>query len=130
MERTLKSAQGFTMVAVIFLIVVLGSALGFMLRMLSNSTEIRNIDLLSVRAEQAAWAGIDWGIYQITEATSCVGSSAVSVAAYSDYSITVECTLTTYSGDIDIYHLSATAEYGTFAEPEYVWRKFEVSVEP
>ena len=130
MERALKAERGFTMVAVIFLIVVLGSALGFMLRMLAGSVAIRNADLLSARAEQAAWAGIDWGVYQVVENDSCISSTAVSVTAYDEYSITVTCSAQNYSGDISIYQLTAIAEYGTFAEPEYVWRKFEVSVEP
>jgi MSHA biogenesis protein MshP len=62
--NALRRSRGFTIVAAIFLLVVL-SALGAAIVIISTSQQIGSaLDVQGTRAYQAARAGIEWGLYQ------------------------------------------------------------------
>jgi MSHA biogenesis protein MshP len=66
MSHPLIRSRGFAIVSAIFILVVL-AVLGAAMVTISTSQQIGSAqDLQSTRAYQAARAGIDWGLYQIT----------------------------------------------------------------
>ena len=127
--------QGVALVAVIFLIVVIGAALLVMARLSVQSNAQVTQSLLQARARQAAHAGIEWGVQTLQEMTnpdcSAFGGT-VNVPAYSNYTVTVTCSVSTYNftQQIQLFRLNATAELGSSAsDADYVWTTLDTVVE-
>lgn len=125
--------RGVALVAVIFLIVVIGAALTVMARLSTQSNAQINQSLVQARARQAAGAGIEWAIQRLVEdASACASSTTVSIPAYSDYTVAVTCTSGGYNRPnqrITLYRLTAQAEVGTADSPEHGWARLEASIE-
>jgi hypothetical protein len=67
-----KSQQGSMLVIAIFIIVVLGILLSALASILSSSQQSVNYEVLGVRAQAAANAGLDAGLYRILrQSSSC-----------------------------------------------------------
>ena len=131
MERTITSRSkqaGFALIASVFLIVVMGLAAVFMVRFSGTIATEQSQMIVAQRAKQAATAGIEYGIYQVANGT-CDPSTVVSIPAYSQLSITVDCTKNNFFGDDNLFAVSANASYGTLGDPDYVWRRFQVTLE-
>ena len=131
MERTLNHRQvqgGFALLASVFLIVVMALAAVFMVRFSGTIATEQSQMIVAQRAKQAASAGIEYGIYQVAMG-SCAASTALSIPAYSQLSIAVECTQNSFVGAYNLFTVTATASYGTLGDPDYVWRRFQVSLE-
>ncbi len=129
-----KNSQGFTLVAVIFIITVLAVAVVFLQRISNVSVATNVLAMQGARAMQAAQAGAEWGIYQATQG-SCVASTTFSLTEQSldGFDVTVDCTSQTYteqSISVTMYYLEVSAEYGTLGTtPEYASRKISLIVE-
>lgn len=132
-----KPQQGVALVAVIFLIVIIGAALVVMSRLsISSSVQVTQ-SLLQTRARQAASAGLEWATQQLVEqgATACSSNTTVAVPAYSDYSVTVRCTEGEYnrpnppSQQVYLYRLTAEAAFGNMNDANYVWTQRNATVE-
>ena len=132
--------KGFaTTVAVVILVMlaVLGTAV-FSLSSTQQSTIVR--DMLGARAYQAARVGIEWGVYRVLNATSCVASTSFALpGALSDFTVTVECTSnphTEVSTVVTVYAITATAcnfsggscPVASPSNPNYVERQLRASV--
>lgn len=135
MRSLAAGIRGFAIVSAIFILVVL-AALGAFIVTISTTQQIGSaLDVMGVRAYQAARAGIEWGVYQVqatpaynfsygTALPLAVGNglpndracpaspSSFTPAAttLADFTITVTCTETAgTSGSPKIYSLVATA---------------------
>lgn len=75
-EHRAKAQRGFSIVAAIFILVVLSALAGFIV----STTATQNLDLAkdfqSARALQAARTGIEWGVAGWLNGGSCSGGSA------------------------------------------------------
>ncbi|MCP3663019.1 MAG: pilus assembly protein MshP [Gammaproteobacteria bacterium] len=129
-----KNSQGFTLVAVIFVITVLAVAVVFLQRISNVSVATNVLAMQGARAMQAASAGAEWGIYQATQG-SCVGSTTFSLteASLKGFTVKVDCDSQLYteqSVPVTMYFLTVFAEYGTLGTtPEYASRKITLTVE-
>lgn len=135
-----RQQQGFTLVAVIFLVIVLGGALAIMATLSSQSTGQITQNLLQSRARLAAQAGLEWATQRlVTEtdsnrATLCSATlqgANVQVPAYHpDFSVSLLCQRRPYSNSaIVLYDLTARAEYGQLGAPDYVWTEQNATLE-
>lgn len=132
-----KPQQGVALVAVIFLIVVIGAALVVISRLSISSSAQVTQNLLQTRARQAASAGLEWATQQLVEqgATACSANTAVTVPAYSNYTVTVRCTEGVYnrpnpaSQRVFLYRLTAEAAFGSLNDANYVWTQRNATVE-
>lgn len=119
-----KIQQGFSLITAIFLLVVL-SFLG--VAMVSFSTVQHHgeaMDVMGVRAYQAARAGIEWAAFYVTQSpanspTAWMGCAAGTPVALSGdlsvFTVTVDCTATSYTegaATVWIYDVSAFARTG------------------
>ena len=116
----MKSARGFTMMSMLFILVVL-AALGTALASLSQRQQLGSAgELAAAKAYQAALAGLEWGSYQILAGggqPGCFGTSNIGLPGQlSDFSVTVSCSRTPASGAVSdgdqslaFYVLVATA---------------------
>ncbi len=98
---------GFTLVSVVFILVVL-TALGAALASISVRQQLGSAaEVESARALQAARAGLEWAAFQVLRspappaaAPACFGTASFSAAGLSSYTVTVSCTRTPSSGTV------------------------------
>ncbi|MGZ4977676.1 MAG: hypothetical protein ACXV8O_11010 [Methylobacter sp.] len=119
--------RGFSLVMAIFLIVVLGGIAVFIGRVSTMQHHGSALDEEGAMAYQAARSGIEWGVYQAIVNSSCIASSAFTLAltvpatpttplSTVNYAVTVTCTQTTPtegSTTINVYQITATANNAT-----------------
>ncbi len=92
--RRLRLARGVSIVTAIFLLVVL-SGLGVAIVTVSTSAQRSSVqDLLGSRAYEAARSGVEYGMYQLTQASQCTGTTFVPGGSLSAFTVTVQCTTT------------------------------------
>jgi MSHA biogenesis protein MshP len=96
MRPTFKRLRGFAIVSAIFILVVLAALGAFIVTVFGNQQAGSALDVLGVRAYQAARAGIEWGLYKQlqTVPASCAATSSFTPAApsLSGFAVTVICT--------------------------------------
>jgi MSHA biogenesis protein MshP len=90
-----RGLAGFSLITAIFLLVVLSGLAGVVMNLTISQTQSSALDVMGVRAYQAARAGIEWGLYQQLRNDSCSASAAVAIPAgntLSSFTVIVECT--------------------------------------
>lgn len=132
-----KKESGIALIAAIFLVVVIGVALIVLASLTVRNTQQSTQNLLKARAQLAASSGLEATVQRIILAPAatgwCNGSAAsVNVPAYSDFSVQITCSENSYnrpSQAIALYTLSATAEYGSSDDIDYVWTEISATIE-
>lgn len=131
--RTTREA-GFSLIAAVFLIVVLAALGLFAVRVAMSQYQGAEVELLEARAQAAAQAGIEYGANMALQqpTPSCASRSFVLTrGVLAGYAVTVTCSQTThqiYSSisatfvPYTVYALTATATHGTYGRPDYVSR--------
>lgn len=130
---------GFSLVAAVFLIVVLAALGAFTVQVAMTQYQSANLELLGARAQAAAQAGIEYGANLVlqTPPRFCTAPASntftLTQGALAGFVVTVACTPTSphqlYSGtpptsqNYVVYALAATASYGTYGRPDYVARR-------
>ena len=102
-----RAGAGFTLVSVIFILVVLAT-LGAALSQISMRQQLGSAaEVDASRGLQAARAGLEWAAFQVLRvpaapaaAPACFGSTSFTVAGLSGFTITVNCTRTPGSGTV------------------------------
>jgi MSHA biogenesis protein MshP len=133
-----RRQAGFSLVAAIFLIVVLAALGAFAVQVAMSQYQSANLEFLEARAQAAAQAGIEYGSNQTlhrSPAPCASGNTSntftLAGGALKGFIVTVTCAATAhqiYSGTpltphaYEVYALSATASRGTYGEPDYVAR--------
>jgi MSHA biogenesis protein MshP len=137
MSRLYAARQrGFTIVAAIFLLMLLGALGALMLTLSTTQNVTSTFDLQGAKAYQAANAGLEWGVFQIMNPENsntlltpktpyaCPGS-ATSITtlggSLSGFSVSVLCTSVTNTegtNTIRTYTLTSTATWAGAAAVE------------
>ena len=125
-----KPQSGFSIVAAIFLIVVLAALGAFAVTVSGLNQGSSALDLQGTRAYQAARAGIEWGAYQVLQNTAGAFATACNGATYaaptsqilaglggtlSPFSVTVTCGSSSNSEGgvtVFVYQIVSTATAG------------------
>jgi MSHA biogenesis protein MshP len=124
---------GFSLIAAIFLIVVLAALGAFAVQVAMVQYQAANVALLEARAQAAAQAGIGYGATLARTASICTNSRTLNLTqgALAGFVVKVSCAATVhqiYSGappsaqNYFAYALSATASFGAYGKPDYVAR--------
>lgn len=126
------SSKGFSLVSAIFLLVVIAALGTFAVTLSTTQQQSAALDVLGARAYQAARAGIDWGAYQVLQASSCQPATPLTLpGTLTGFNVNVQCTSAAHSeaaATITIYQLTSTATQGTVATPDYVERQMTVTI--
>ena len=130
----LNNQNGFTLVQAIFILVVLALLGTYMVSLSTVGQATSTQAVMQARAYQAARAGLEWGIAQVTDTKSCA-SWATDTPKIEGFSVTVDCDdIDEYTeGDTsyNVYNLTSTAFYpapNALSSPDYVSRKLEVTI--
>ncbi len=118
--------RGFSLVAAIFLIVVIAALGAFAVRIGASQQQTVSLELLSARALSAAQSGIEFGAYQALDASSCANTTLnLAEAGLNGFTVDVTCAATAHAesgGTVNVYRIDATAYAGTYGMPDYVSR--------
>ena len=127
--------SGFTLIAAIFLLVVVAALVVY----ISNIRTVQQITLVygvqGARAHQAARAGLEWGIASSIAAGTCPATTTFTLpdAGLSAFSINVNCSESAHTeGDIantiNTYRVTSVASSGTFGTLDYIERRMRATV--
>lgn len=133
LRRCAGRQAGFSLVAAIFLIVVLAALGAFAVQVAMTQYQSSTSELLQARAQAAAEAGIEYGANVALQrpVPSCLANSTLNLTqgALKGFVVKVTCTSTThqiYTGvnpnSYTVYALAATASEGTYGAQDYVAR--------
>jgi type II secretory pathway component PulK len=132
-----KKESGIALIAAIFLVVVIGAAFIVLASLTVRNTQQSTQNLLKARAQLAANAGLEATVQRIILNPTATGwcnntATTVNVAAYSNFTVQVNCDRSDYnrpSQQIALYTLTATAEYGSSNDNDYVWTEISATIE-
>jgi MSHA biogenesis protein MshP len=110
----LRRMRGFSLVTAIFLLVVLAGLGAVMVNVFTLQQVESALDVQGVRAEQAARAGIEWGVYRQLIDGQCDSAIATSFAlpagtSLSSFSVSVQCVKATGPGTLSSWTITATS---------------------
>lgn len=108
--------RGVSMVTAIFLILVIAVLGAYIASVATTQHTSETLDLRGAQAYQAAYAGMQWGVYQALRTGTCsAGTSFALTGALSAFAVTVQCTDTTSPGGYtengvtrNIYRITST----------------------
>jgi MSHA biogenesis protein MshP len=114
-----------SLIAAIFLIVVVAMLGSFAVRLGMGQHQTVNLALLSSRALSAANAGIEWSASKAFDPTSpsCSNTTlSLTQGALSGFSVNVTCSTTSFGTEGTLYSMTSSARYGTYGQVDYVSR--------
>jgi MSHA biogenesis protein MshP len=127
--------SGFSLVVVIFVIVVLAALGAFAVQVAMTQYQSAHLELLEARAQAAAEAGLEYGANLALQRAppTCLGTKTLNLTqeALAGFVVTVTCTPTIHQiyslttstwNSYTVYALAATASYGAYGKPDYVAR--------
>ena len=137
MKMPIQSQSGFSLVATIFILVILAVLGGYMSVMSINLNQQTALSVQGVRAEFAAASGLNWAADYALNNASCPAPipRSVTVDGKSDlegFDVKVtSCNKTDHveaGASYSIYSLSVTAERGSYGDVDYVQRSLTATV--
>ena len=134
--RRLRRMRGFSLVTAIFLLVVLAALAAVMVNISTFQQTESALDVQGARAEQAARAGLEWGVYRQLIDGQCDPGTTFALPAgtsLSTFSVTVQCALAARPGALNTWTITATACNGPGAagcpnpqnKADYVQRRLQ-----
>jgi MSHA biogenesis protein MshP len=125
-----RRERGFSLIAAIFVILVLAALGMFALRVGTTQQQTATFDLMIARAQAAADSGIEYGANRGLKAASCPATTTLTPTAtgMSGFTITVTCSVTTHKIGVSpgttysAYSLTSTARRGTYGTADFVAR--------
>ncbi len=131
--RPSRRSPGFTLVGAIFILVVLSVAAVFMINLSGVQRATTNAAFLSARAYQAAYAGVEWAIYEAhnTPAVCPAATFGLTEGGLIGFDVTVTCTMAQHLENVtttNVFRVTSQAEYGTFGDADYVSRRVEAGL--
>lgn len=125
--------RGFSIIAAIFLIVVLAALSVYLVTISSVQHQTSLLALQGARALAAARAGVEWGAYDTLINGNCAGTTLNPGGALAGFQVNVACATTSHTEqgqNIDVYRLTAVAEFpaGGYGQLGYVQRQLTATV--
>jgi len=125
-----RGARGFSLIAAIFVILVLGALAAFAVRVGATQQQTADFALLNARAQAAADSGIEFGTNQALLHGSCPAAATtlnLTAVGLKGFTVTVTCTVTNHQigalpTTYQAYALTSVAQLGTYGTSGYVAR--------
>lgn len=135
--------EGFTLVAAIFLMVVLAAVSAYIVRVGALQAGVPTAALQSARAWQAARAGLEWGLAQTGGLAVCPSPALADTAiTFTDaglagfrVTVTFACSdheegvapVTGAPVPVAVFTIEAKGEFGVYGKPDYVARRLRAT---
>jgi len=127
----MKQQRGVSIVAALFLIVVLAAVGAFAVQVGTSQQQTVNLTLLSARAQAAADTGVEWALARLSASPGCPsGALNFTTGAFAGFTVQISppgkpCVMTTHtmnSVPTSLYTFTVIATRGTFGTPDFVSR--------
>jgi MSHA biogenesis protein MshP len=121
-----SKARGMSLVAALFLIVVIAALGAFAVRIGMGQQQTVNLSLLGSRAMAAANAGIEWSAARAFDDTApnCSnGTLTLTQGALSGFAVDVTCESVAYPGEGTLFVIEAVSRFGSYGQPDYASRR-------
>jgi MSHA biogenesis protein MshP len=112
---------GFALLAVIFVMLVLGTMSAYLAEAISGRHAATSLDALQRQADQAAQAGIEWARGRALGGGGCTAAQV----AYAGFTVDVTCATQQVDENgtlYDVFAVTADARHGTYGNPDFVRR--------
>ena len=126
----MKRQRGLSIVAALFLIVVLAAVGAFAVQIGMSQQQTVNLTLLAARAQAAADTGVEWGLTRLTVSTACPsGTLNLNEGALVGFTVKIlpapaPCQTTQLVKGVStrLYTFTVIATRGKFGTPDFVSR--------
>ena len=127
-RRSIDRSEGFSLVSAIFLLVVISVAAASMLSLAGAARRPASLELLSLRAYEAAASGIEWGIAKaVADPSICPAATfGLNEGSLVGFSVDVGCTRTQHvevATTVNVFQITALATYGVLGDADHVTRR-------
>lgn len=122
---------GFSLVAALFLLVVLGALGAVAVRLTGVQQQTVNLALQGARAYAAARTGVEWGVYQALNGSCTTSTLNLTEAGLSGFSVAASCAVSTHmegGATTSVFNVEAFAQSGVYGMPDYVSRRVRATV--
>ncbi|HZF31369.1 MAG TPA: pilus assembly protein MshP [Gammaproteobacteria bacterium] len=128
-----RGQRGFSLVAAIFLLVVLAALGAFAVRLTVFQSQTVTSALRAAQAYQAARSGAAWAAYRAVNDGVCPPATlALTEGGTAGFNVSVSCTQLTYvegtAPPANVFVLSVRATAGAFGSADYVSRQLQTKV--
>jgi MSHA biogenesis protein MshP len=126
--------RGFSLVAAIFLLVVLAGLGVFGVRLNVLQQQTVTAELRGSQAFHAARSGVAWGAHQALAADACAAPTAtlsLAEGATAGFRVTVSCSKSTHTEGatlLCVFVFDVRAEGGAYGGPDYVSRRVQAKI--
>jgi len=132
-RTSLVGAQrGFSLVAAIFLIVVLAGLAVVAVRISTLQGQGVTEGLRAAQAFAAARSGVEWAAYRALNGGVCAPATLNLVeGGTAGFTVTVACSVSTHmeaGNTVNVYVLDVRAEAGAYGGPDYVSRRVQSKI--
>ncbi len=130
-----QQQRGFTLVASIFLMVVVALLLVFLLRTGTESQWSSSLRIQEARAFQSASSGLEWVIHQLGSGTCPASPTTLSLteADLNGFQVRVTCSSNNFTENgetVTMFEVEALAQKGIYgSSPDFVARQLQLTVE-
>jgi MSHA biogenesis protein MshP len=118
--------RGFSLVAALFLIVVLATLGTFAIRAGLGQQQTVNLAVLGSRALEAARTGIEWGAQRALVGGVCANTTLnLTEGTLNGFTVQVTCVVTNHAeagGTYQVYTFTSLAQSGVYGTNDYVSR--------
>jgi MSHA biogenesis protein MshP len=124
--------QGFSLVAAIFLLVVLAGLGTYAVRLNTLQQQTVTAALRGAQAYEAARTGAAWAAYRAVNAGVCAGATLnLTEGATAGFRVSVQCSQSSHvegAATVRVFVLDVRAEAGVYGGPDYVSRRLQTKV--
>ena len=132
MSRMPRQEAGFSLVAAIFLLVVLAALGAYAVRLNTLQQQTVTGALRGAQAFEAARTGAAWAAYRAVSSGACAaGTLNLTEGAAAGFRVSVQCTESTHvegAATVRVFVLDVRAEAGAYGGPDYVSRRLQTKV--
>jgi len=126
-----RTQGGFSLVAALFLLVVLGALGAVAVRLTSVQQQTVTLSLQGARAYGAARTGVEWGIYRALNGSCGASTLTLTEGGLAGFSVATTCAATTHTEGATtttVFRVEAFARFGVYGMPDYVSRRVRATV--
>lgn len=130
----MNQQSGFSIVAATFILVVLALLGSYMVRLSGVQFDTSIYALQGAQAYQAARAGIEWAIANISNGGNCTqinAQTAMTFTGINGFTVTLSCASQTFSEGSSnpvIYSVTALGQFGAYNSANYIAREITISI--
>jgi len=128
----LRRQRGVSLIAAIFLLVVLAGFGAFAVRLGLMQQQTVSSGLLATQALHAAKSGVAWAAHRAINAGWCATASLnLSEGGTAGFTVDVSCAQTAHpegGATLNVFIINVLAESGSYGSPDYVSRRLEAKI--